>query len=95
MKEKKQPIKCSECKHCDGHRRLGNTRTSFYCEHPDQKHILDYFHEKGLSKMPGFLGFGEAYSDIVPIKTSPAWCPKKKVECDSTGGTQVDNKTGI
>ena len=35
-------------------------------------HIQDYFHEKKMSKMPGFLGFGARYSDAVPVKTAPA-----------------------
>lgn len=25
----------------------------------------------------GFIGFGARYSEEVPVKTSPAWCPKK------------------
>ena len=32
--------------------------------------------------MPGFLGYGARYSDAVPIKTAPAWCPKKKAPKD-------------
>lgn len=80
MKEKKQTIKCSECQHCDGYRRPGNTRTSFTCEHPDREYIQSYFVKNRITKMLGFIGFGEAYSDIVPIKSSPAWCPKKKAE---------------
>jgi len=55
-----------------------NTRTSFTCSHPDQGYIQDYFHEKGMSRMPGFLGFGARHSDAVPVKTAPAWCPEKK-----------------
>lgn len=78
MSTKKQQIKCSNCEYCDGYRRTGNTRTSFSCQHPEQRYIHDYFIQKGIRKMPGFLGFGEVYSDTVPLKTSPAWCPKKK-----------------
>lgn len=33
---------------------------------------------KRIQKMPGFIGFGARYSDAVPIKTAPAWCPEKK-----------------
>jgi hypothetical protein len=33
-----------------------------------------------MSKDPGFLDYGKPWSDEVPIKTSPAWCPKKKKE---------------
>lgn len=79
MKNEKEVIKCSGCQHCSGLRRFGNIRTSFTCAHPDQDYIHDYFREKRMSKMPGFLGFGARYSDAVPIKTAPAWCPKKKL----------------
>lgn len=78
MSSKKEPIKCSDCEHCSGYRRFGNTRTNFSCKHPDQRYIHDYFMKNGIKKMPGFLGFGAVRSDTVPLKTSPAWCPKKK-----------------
>ena len=74
----KNTIKCSGCQYCSGLRPVGNTRTSFTCFHPNQDYIKDYFHEKRMQKMPGFLGFGAKYSDAVPIKTAPAWCPEKK-----------------
>ena len=75
MKEK---IKCSECEFCNSFRPYGNIRASFRCQHPDQHYILDYFQEHRMSKAPGFLDYGKAWSDEVPLKTSPAWCPKKK-----------------
>ena len=78
MKKQKEAIKCSVCRHCSGFRPLGNTRTGFTCGHPDQRYIENYFHEKGIRKMPGFLAFGARYSDTVPVRTSPAWCPEKK-----------------
>ena len=76
MADKK--IKCSECGECKGIRKMGNTRTGFRCEHPDQRYIYDYFREHGMLKMPGFLGYSKPFSDEVPVKTSPAWCPRKK-----------------
>ena len=79
MEAKKQSVKCSECDYCSGFRPLGNTRTEFTCIHSDQDYIKNYFHEKRIQKMPGFIGFGARYSDAVPIKTAPAWCPEKKV----------------
>ena len=85
MEDKKQSVKCSECGYCSGFRpqsvtnTLGNTRTEFTCIHPDQDYTKNYFHEKRLQKMPGFIGFGARYSDAVLIKTAPAWCPEKKV----------------
>lgn len=45
MKNQKQTIKCSECNHCSGLRRPGNTSTSFTCSHPDQGYIQNYFRE--------------------------------------------------
>ncbi len=82
MKNKKASIRCSGCRHCNGFRPFGNTRTSFTCAHPDQNYIHDYFIQKGMHKMPGFLGFGARYSDAVPIKTAPAWCPEKKTSAE-------------
>ena len=79
MMKDKEIIKCSGCQHCSGLRQIGNTRTSFTCSHPDQGYINNYFREKRMQKMPGFLGFGARYSDAVPVKTAPAWCPEKKV----------------
>lgn len=79
MMKDKEIIKCSGCQHCSGLRPIGNTRTSFTCSHPDQGYINNYFREKRVQKMPGFLGFGVRYSDAVPVKTAPAWCPEKKV----------------
>ncbi len=75
---KKNNIKCSECEHCNELRTVGNTRSGFSCGHPDQKYIYDYFAEHKIAKMAGFLGFGKRWAHEVPVKTSPAWCPKKK-----------------
>ena len=80
MENKRQFVKCSECGYCSGLRPYGNTRTGFTCSHPDQGYIQDYFREKRMLKMPGFLGYGARYSDAVPVKTAPAWCPKKKTQ---------------
>lgn len=74
----KKGIKCSECEYCRSLRPYGNRRSTFSCGHPDQNYINDYFKEHRLQKMPGFLDYGKAWSDEVPIKTSPAWCPKKR-----------------
>lgn len=73
----KEIIRCSECTYCKEFRKYGNTRSNFFCEHPDQNYIYDYFEENRMVKMPGFLGFGEKWSHDVPLKTSPRWCPKK------------------
>ena len=75
-------IKCSNCEHCREFRPVGNTRSQFTCEHPDYAHIRDYFRAHNIHKMERFLGFGARFSTEVPIKTSPAWCPKKKPKED-------------
>lgn len=71
-------IRCAECEHCKDFRGIGNTRGSFYCEHPDQKYIIQYFKDHKILKMQGFIGFGNRNEDKPSIKTSPAWCPKKR-----------------
>lgn len=75
----KKVIRCSECGYCRGTTRRGNTRYSYICMHPDEEYIKKYFKAHRINKMEGFLGYGKAHSEEVPIKTSPAWCPKKKV----------------
>nr|DAH23222.1 MAG TPA: hypothetical protein [Caudoviricetes sp.] len=70
-------IRCAECEYCKDFRRFANTRGSFFCEHPDQRYINQYFEEHKILKMQGFIGFGKRYEDKPSIKTSPAWCPKK------------------
>lgn len=76
--EEKQIIKCSDCKHCEGIRPFGNSRKEFFCKHPDESYISDYYKIHDIKKLEGFLNFGKPWSDEVPLKTSPAWCPKKK-----------------
>lgn len=80
MKKNNNIPKCSECEYCDGARLCGNTRSRFKCVHPDHKYIWEYFTTHRIKKMPGFLGFGERFSSKVPLKTSPAWCPKRRSE---------------
>lgn len=70
-------IRCADCEHCKRYRRVGNARSQFTCEHPNQRYIADYFRTHKMKKMEGVIGFGAKYSEEVPIKTSPAWCPKK------------------
>ena len=56
------------------------------CTHPDQRYIQDYFSRKNMRKMPGFIGFGERYSEEVPVRTAPAWCPKKRAPEEDRNG---------
>lgn len=71
-------IKCVGCEYCTDVRRCGNTRGSFMCNHPDGDYMRKYFEEHNIHKMVGFIGFGKRFEDKPSIKTSPAWCPKKK-----------------
>ena len=86
MKKEGQAIRCSECGYCSGFRPMRNTRTEFTCTHPDQRYIQDYFFRKNMRKMPGFIGFGERYSEEVPVRTAPAWCPKKRAPEEDRNG---------
>lgn len=70
---------CRTCVHCDCHQTRGSYRYSFWCKHPNQKYIHNYFKEKRMVKMAGFLGFGKSIAEnVLPIKTAPAWCPYKR-----------------
>ena len=71
-------IKCSECEHCKlYHSRYGNRQRCF-CEHPDQEYIIQYFSDRDIRSMPGFIGYTGWNDSIVPCKYSPRWCPIKK-----------------
>ena len=51
------------------------------CSHcSSYRYIHDYFLRKNMLKMPCFIGFGAKYSEAVPVKTAPAWCPEKKAQ---------------
>lgn len=73
-------IRCADCEYCEGVECKFTARSSFYCQHPDKKHIYDYFKKHRMRKSPGLIGTGEPFLKEVPVKTSPAWCPKKKSE---------------
>lgn len=75
---KREIIRCSECVYCEKYRKFGNTRTEFSCGHPDREYIREYYEKHHIFRLWGFIGHGKPYSEEVPLKTSPAWCPKKK-----------------
>jgi hypothetical protein len=66
---------CISCECLRSHKRLGNTRTEYYCGHENQRYIDAYYRQKKIQSMPGFIGFGKAE---FPRKTTPKWCPKEK-----------------
>lgn len=67
---------CYECDFCKDNRRAGNTRGAYYCKHPNQSYIIDFFKQHKINKMPGFIGFGQKYENYPSNKTTPKWCPK-------------------
>ena len=73
-------IKCSECGYCGMYRGSYGmfARGRFFCDHPDQVYINKFFEVNRLSSMSGFICYGVVGSDVIPLKTSPRWCPKKK-----------------
>lgn len=70
-------IRCKVCEYCYELKKTGNTKSAFYCNHPNQRYIEDYFKKKRMVKAPGFLNYGNV-GETVPIKTSPKWCPRKE-----------------
>lgn len=72
-------IKCSECEHCKEFRPVGNTRSEFTCEHPNREYIREYYKQHKITRAEGFIGFGIRWQHQVPIKSSPKWCPRKRV----------------
>ena len=59
------------------HSRYGNRQRCF-CEHPDQEYIIQYFSDRDIRSMPGFIGYTGWNDSIVPCKYTPRWCPIKK-----------------
>ncbi len=82
---KKEKIKCSECEYCKEARYHKRDSSDFTCEHSDREYIREYFEEHRMQKMAGYLGSGKRYSHEVPVRTSPAWCPKKKAQKKGEG----------
>lgn len=71
--------KCKECSYCEKRGTLFGVRRLFYCVHPDQKSIANYFRDHRMTKAIGFLCYGEKDDrDLPAIKTSPRWCPLRK-----------------
>lgn len=70
---------CKTCIYCKCYQTPNAYRYYFWCEHPNQKYIQDYFKKKRMVKSAGFLGFGKSIAEnTLPIKKAPAWCPYKK-----------------
>lgn len=77
---KGDPIKKTKCYNCQYCQKINphgrNKRAHYYCEHPNQEHILEYFRRKKINKAPGYLGTGRGPYNVNPVKTAPAWCPE-------------------
>ena len=63
---------CTGCLYLKGYRKPYNKRAAYYCSHPNQRYIAEYYRKNKLKSMPGFLGFGEL---SLPRKRIPKWCP--------------------
>lgn len=72
-----EKLKCRDCSACRGAKGRYSQRTSFYCEHENQKHIEDYFRSHNSRAMPGFIGYSERFGTEPKRKNAPAWCPEK------------------
>ena len=77
--EGKQITDCSECEYYNGIRPWGYSRKEFFCKHPDKSYISDYYKAQKVRTREGFLKYGQPWSEEIPQKISPAWCPKKKL----------------
>lgn len=64
---------CNECQWIKA--KYHDSRISFYCKHPNNKYIQDFYEEHKLKSFPGFIGFSEAYVTKPKRKTTPKWCP--------------------
>lgn len=72
-------MRCKECKYVKALQTRGmNKRYECFCDHPDQKYIVDYFTENRIKKSIGFISFSEPYITEPKIKTYPKWCPLNK-----------------
>lgn len=75
-----ETIRCSECEHCKMNRPFGNSRGEFWCQHENQKYIIDFYKQNGIHRATGFIAFGKPWDDVPTTKTSPKWCPRKEVQ---------------
>lgn len=74
----KTVIRCSKCEHCkevSGSEYA--TRNNFYCKHPNQDYIREYYKKNRIYRAHGFIDFGRAFEHVPKLKTSPKWCPRK------------------
>lgn len=79
-KKRTEAVKCSECEYCREFRPVGNTRSEFWCDHPNKEYIKEYYKKHRINRSEGFLEYGKPYEHQVPLKTSPRWCPKKEAQ---------------
>ena len=77
---------CENCEFCVKHYTQSSSihrRQGYYCRHNDQKYINDYFRDKRILKMPGFIGFSKTDGSF-PVKNTPKWCPKRRQNRNET-----------
>lgn len=69
--------KCQDCRYLETRLSThGGIRRHCYCEHPRMKDSFDRYGGHGA---PGFVAFSVGWSRNPAIKTSPRWCPLRRV----------------
>lgn len=69
----------SECIGCQYlGRNVRNKKTLYYCTHPNQKYISDYWRSHNIIRDVGLVYYGANFEK----KTTPKWCPKGKKNDD-------------
>lgn len=43
-----------------------------------REYIMQYFSDRDIRSMPGFIGYTGWSDSIVPCKYTPRWCPRKR-----------------
>lgn len=71
-----------DCKNCDYCKSGTNTvmvgtvkRKMFFCRHPNQRAIVNFFMSHALKGQVGYVGRGNLYADKPEVDGAPKWCP--------------------
>ncbi len=66
---------CADCEYMRDARKHAQNRGEYFCAHPDQGSIAEYFEAHKILQQPGFIGFGKYCSNAPNRLTRPKWCP--------------------
>lgn len=68
---------CKDCEHCKCRAPSAyGYKSAFYCNHPDQQYIEDFYKKNRVRNEFRFISMG--ICSVPDIKSSPRWCPLKK-----------------